>query len=138
MTTDQMKQAAARAALAYVPEGAIVGVGTGSTVNFFIDGLADLRAKIKGAVSRPTFCRTFLIGLKRAAAEQNIVVRAWGSRSSKLWLSFMAAKLQSTLKQDAAHVSHAISRNFVPLTTTPKPHDTAGLDVSSPIHTVDL
>lgn len=51
MTTDQMKQAAARAALAYVPEGAIIGVGTGSTVNYFIDALAEAGVRIQAAVS---------------------------------------------------------------------------------------
>lgn len=51
MTQDEKKKAAARAALTYVEEGAIVGVGTGSTVNYFIDALADLKYDIKGAVS---------------------------------------------------------------------------------------
>ena len=51
MTSDEMKRAAALAALAYIPDGAIVGVGTGSTVNFFIDGLGDRRGRIAGAVS---------------------------------------------------------------------------------------
>jgi ribose 5-phosphate isomerase A len=51
MTIDEMKRAAALAALAYVPEGAIVGVGTGSTVNHFIDALEPLRVRIAGAVS---------------------------------------------------------------------------------------
>ncbi|MCC7547034.1 MAG: ribose-5-phosphate isomerase RpiA [Burkholderiales bacterium] len=51
MTTDEMKRAAALAALAYVPEGAIVGVGTGSTVNFFIDALEAIRGRVAGAVS---------------------------------------------------------------------------------------
>src|SRR5688572_22972849 len=50
MTTDEMKQAAARAAVEHVPAGAIVGVGTGSTVNWFIDALA-ARGRIRGAVS---------------------------------------------------------------------------------------
>lgn len=48
---DQLKQAAARAALEFVPEDAIVGVGTGSTVNFFIQELASRKARIEGAVS---------------------------------------------------------------------------------------
>ena len=39
MTQDELKQAVARAALAYVVDGAIIGVGTGSTANFFIDEL---------------------------------------------------------------------------------------------------
>jgi ribose 5-phosphate isomerase A len=51
MNRDREKQMAAMAALEYVGSGGIVGVGTGSTVNFFIDGLASLRAGIAGAVS---------------------------------------------------------------------------------------
>jgi len=46
-----MKQAAARAAIAYVPENCVLGVGTGSTVNFFIDELAKIKGRIEGAVS---------------------------------------------------------------------------------------
>ncbi len=48
---DTLKQQAALAALDYVEAGSIVGVGTGSTVNFFIDGLAKIKNKIEGAVS---------------------------------------------------------------------------------------
>lgn len=51
MTQDQLKQAAALAALDHLVDGSIVGVGTGSTVNFFIDGLASRRDRIRGAVS---------------------------------------------------------------------------------------
>lgn len=51
MTQNLKKQKAATEALKYVQEGAIIGVGTGSTVNFFIDGLASMKDKIKGAVS---------------------------------------------------------------------------------------
>ncbi|NMF98073.1 ribose-5-phosphate isomerase RpiA [Aromatoleum toluolicum] len=51
MNQDELKKAAARAALDYVEDGMIVGVGTGSTVNHFIDGLADMRGRIAGAVS---------------------------------------------------------------------------------------
>ena len=51
MTQDELKQAVARAALAYVVEGEIIGVGTGSTANFFIDELAAMRDRIKGAVA---------------------------------------------------------------------------------------
>ncbi|RKT43771.1 ribose-5-phosphate isomerase RpiA [Thiocapsa rosea] len=47
---DAMKKQAAEAALAYVEEG-IVGVGTGSTVNHFIDALAGIKGRIEGAVS---------------------------------------------------------------------------------------
>jgi ribose 5-phosphate isomerase A len=53
MTFDanEMKRRAAQAALGYLREGMIVGVGTGSTVNHFIDALASWRGRIRGAVS---------------------------------------------------------------------------------------
>jgi ribose 5-phosphate isomerase A len=47
---DQLKKQAAEAALSYV-EGGLIGVGTGSTVNHFIDALATIKGKIDGAVS---------------------------------------------------------------------------------------
>lgn len=50
MTQDELKQAAAHAAIAYVPYG-MIGVGTGTTVNFFIDALADVKRKLEGAVA---------------------------------------------------------------------------------------
>lgn len=50
MNQDAMKKQAAEAALAYV-EGGVVGVGTGSTVNHFIDALATVKGRIEGAVS---------------------------------------------------------------------------------------
>ncbi len=50
MNADEMKKMAAKAALEYV-DGGIVGVGTGSTVNHFIDYLATIKNKIEGAVS---------------------------------------------------------------------------------------
>jgi ribose 5-phosphate isomerase A len=51
MTQDELKQAVARAALAYVVEGRIVGVGTGSTARLFIDALAAIKDRIAGAVA---------------------------------------------------------------------------------------
>ncbi|WP_372761539.1 ribose-5-phosphate isomerase RpiA [Pseudoalteromonas sp.] len=51
MTQDELKKAAAWAALQFVKEGTIVGVGTGSTVNHFIDALGSVKDTIKGAVS---------------------------------------------------------------------------------------
>jgi ribose 5-phosphate isomerase A len=51
MNQDEMKRKAAEAALEYVVTDSIVGVGTGSTVNHFIDLLADIKHKIEGAVS---------------------------------------------------------------------------------------
>jgi len=51
MSQDALKKFAAEAALKEIPEDAIIGVGTGSTVNYFIDGLAQMRERIAGAVS---------------------------------------------------------------------------------------
>ncbi len=51
MNQDTKKQHAAAAALDYLGDGVVIGVGTGSTVNFFIDGLAAVRQRIAGAVS---------------------------------------------------------------------------------------
>jgi len=51
MTQDELKQVVARAALNYVVDGAIIGVGTGSTANFFIDELGKIKQRIKGAVA---------------------------------------------------------------------------------------
>lgn len=51
MTLDEMKRAAARAAVAFVPDNCVVGVGTGSTANHFIDALAEIKGRIEGAVA---------------------------------------------------------------------------------------
>jgi ribose 5-phosphate isomerase A len=51
MTQDELKQAVAKAALKYVVDDAYVGVGTGSTATFFIDELAKIKHRIKGAVA---------------------------------------------------------------------------------------
>ena len=51
MTRDEMKQAAARATIAHVPEGTVIGVGTGSTANCFIAELARIRQRVEAAVA---------------------------------------------------------------------------------------
>jgi len=51
MTQDEQKKAVGEAALKYVFDDAIVGVGSGSTVNFFIDALATIKGRIEGAVA---------------------------------------------------------------------------------------
>jgi len=51
MTQDELKQAVARSAIDYVVANEIIGVGTGSTANFFIDELAKIKHTIKGAVA---------------------------------------------------------------------------------------
>jgi ribose 5-phosphate isomerase A len=51
MTQDELKQAVARAAVQYVVDDAVIGVGSGSTANFFIDELGAARGRIRGAVA---------------------------------------------------------------------------------------
>jgi ribose 5-phosphate isomerase A len=51
MIPDAKKKAAAQAALEYVESGWVIGVGTGSTANHFIDGLAKIKGKLDGAVA---------------------------------------------------------------------------------------
>ena len=51
MDANAQKKAAAEAALKYVEDDMMVGVGTGSTVNFFIDALASVKGRIKGTVA---------------------------------------------------------------------------------------
>ncbi|GIK24889.1 MAG: ribose-5-phosphate isomerase A [Betaproteobacteria bacterium] len=51
MTQDELKQAVAKAAIDYVVPGTIIGVGTGSTANYFIDELGKIKDRIPGAVA---------------------------------------------------------------------------------------
>ena len=51
MTQDEKKQAVAKAALEFVEAGTAIGVGTGSTANYFIDALAEIKHKIDATVA---------------------------------------------------------------------------------------
>ena len=64
MTQDQLKALVGQAALAQVPDGCIIGVGTGSTVNHFIQALGTVKHRIAGAVS--------------SSEESSRRLRAWG------------------------------------------------------------
>jgi ribose 5-phosphate isomerase A len=66
MTQDEMKQAAAKAAIAFVPHDCVLGVGTGSTANFFIAELAAIKGRIEGAVasSEETAKRLRALGIR--------------------------------------------------------------------------
>jgi ribose 5-phosphate isomerase A len=65
MTQDEQKRAAAREAVKHVVDGGVVGVGTGSTAEFFIAELADLRHRLRGAVasSERTAARLRALGI---------------------------------------------------------------------------
>ena len=65
MTQEEQKQAAAEAALEFIELGDVVGVGTGSTTNYFIDALAQVKGKFEGAVasSEASAARLTAIGI---------------------------------------------------------------------------
>lgn len=63
MTQDDKKKAVAQAAVKYIQDDCIIGVGTGSTVNYFIQALAPLTDKIRGAVSSSEASTEQLIAL---------------------------------------------------------------------------
>lgn len=66
LSADALKRAVAEAALAHVRDGEVLGVGTGSTANHFIDGLRAIRHKVKAAVasSEATKLRLEAIGIE--------------------------------------------------------------------------
>ena len=66
MTQDELKQAVARAAIDHVPSGGVIGVGTGSTANFFIAELARVRERFDAAVasSAATAQRLAAVGIE--------------------------------------------------------------------------
>jgi ribose 5-phosphate isomerase A len=72
-TQDQLKALVAKAALQYVERGALVGVGTGSTVNLFIDALATIKDQILGAVSSSVASTERLRALGIAVFDANAV-----------------------------------------------------------------
>jgi ribose 5-phosphate isomerase A len=73
MDANALKRAAAEAALAYVEDDTVVGVGTGSTVNFFIDALASRRARIEATVASSEASAARLRALQVPVKELNDV-----------------------------------------------------------------
>ena len=74
MTQDELKQAVARAAIEHVPAGGIVGVGTGSTANFFIAELGKIRHKFDAAVASSEGTAQRLKGLGIEVVDMNSAV----------------------------------------------------------------
>ena len=75
MTQDELKALVGQAALAYVVPGTVVGVGTGSTVNCFIDALATMKGRIAGAVSSSEKSTERLRGHGITVLDSNDIVR---------------------------------------------------------------
>ncbi len=75
LTQDELKTLVGQAALQYVVPGDIVGVGTGSTVNKFIDALASMKDQIKGAVSSSVASTERLLALGIPVFDSNAVER---------------------------------------------------------------
>lgn len=75
LSQDQLKTLVGQAALKYVVPGEIIGVGTGSTVNKFIDALATMKDQIKGAVSSSASSTERLLALGIPVFDANEVVK---------------------------------------------------------------
>lgn len=60
MSQEERKNAVARAALEYVEDDSVIGIGTGSTVNFFIEALASVKHRIEGAIASSVASETLL------------------------------------------------------------------------------
>ncbi|MEY2893376.1 MAG: hypothetical protein RJA98_3284 [Pseudomonadota bacterium] len=75
MTQDELKALVGQAALQYVVPGQLVGVGTGSTVNCFIDALASMKDRIAGAVSSSDKSTARLQALGITVVDSNAVER---------------------------------------------------------------
>lgn len=74
MSQDLKKKAAAEAAIEYIESGSVVGVGTGSTVNFFIEALANIKHEIDGAISSSEVSETLLKQLNIPVLPLNSVI----------------------------------------------------------------
>ncbi len=75
LTQDELKALVGQAALQYVVPGEIIGVGTGSTVNKFIDALASMKGQIRGAVSSSVASTERLLALGIPVFDSNDVPR---------------------------------------------------------------
>ena len=75
LTQDQLKAQVGQAALHYVVPGAVIGVGTGSTVNHFIDALASMKGQIKGAVSSSVVSTERMLALGITVFDSNSISR---------------------------------------------------------------
>jgi ribose 5-phosphate isomerase A len=75
MTQDELKALVGQAALAYVQPGTVVGVGTGSTVNCFIDALAGMKDRLAGAISSSEKSTQRLLAHGIAVLDSNNVER---------------------------------------------------------------
>jgi ribose 5-phosphate isomerase A len=73
MTVNEMKKAAALAAIQYVEHESIIGVGTGSTVDFFIEALAAIKHKLEGVVASSVATATKLKALGIPVVDLNSV-----------------------------------------------------------------
>jgi ribose 5-phosphate isomerase A len=70
---DSLKVAAAKAAISYVAQGSVVGVGTGSTVNFFIKELAKIKHDIDGAVASSKATKQLLLDFGIPVLDANVI-----------------------------------------------------------------
>ena len=81
MTQEEQKQAAAEAALEFIELGDVVGVGTGSTTNYFIDALAQVKGKLEGAVasSEASAAKLYVDGADEATRNLHLIKGGGGA-----------------------------------------------------------
>ena len=122
LTQDDLKTLVGQAALRYVVPGEIVGVGTGSTVNKFIDALAGMKDQIKGAVSSSLASTARLQALGRFPLPVEVIPMA----AQRIMRQFAALGALATLRLNNAGL---------PLVTDNGQHilDVTGLQITDPL-----
>lgn len=118
MTQDQLKQAVARAAIEYITpklhNDAIIGVGTGSTANFFIDSLGDIKHRFSGAVASSDASATRLKNLGIDVLDCNsvseLVVYVDGADESNAHLHLIKGGGAALTREK---IVRAVSKEFV-------------------------
>ena len=136
MTQDELKQAVAQAA-DYVAEhaaaGSIIGVGTGSTANFFIDALAPLKSKYKGAVASSEATRQRLeahgITVFDLNDVDNIPVYVDGADEIDAGLNMIKGGGAALTREK---IVAAVATTFVCIADGSKLVDTKGLSITDP------
>jgi ribose 5-phosphate isomerase A len=127
MTQDELKQAVARAAIEHVPAGGVIGVGTGSTANFFIAELGKVRHKLDAAVasSEATAQRLKAVGIDVLDLNAVVELTVYVDGADEITRSFAMVKGGGGALTREKIVS-AVARKFVCIADESKLVDVLG------------